>query len=1000
MTDVFSLNSEVSNKDKLISQFSEWWPDEEIRARIIPFVVDEKIKASIDGALNNYLDSDNSNSKNFAEILYDLVGQNFLVNPDKSIRCKFLYLILKKKSEEDSSFEDRFRKYLIKKIKSNSPGSCKKCSKKWIDGDIIYLQTLGLPKTIICSNNQCIYDQQNKLVPNISDPIFIDFILKFDLKKDYKFLCKKLIDEFDFPDDVIVRPSREIKLLPETIKPLGGFTNLYDFQSSIGLQIIDMLENYEIDTSRALVVLPTGAGKTRLIVETLIDWINNGKKGKENSKFVLWIVDRNELCQQAFDTFADVFRHRGKKDSSLKIHPIYGDNQKNITDILYQYSDLDDGEIREENGVIIASIQSLFKMTQNDDKGSLPELAKYTSIVIIDEAHHAVSSNKSYTSVLHALGFRFRNVMKKGVDINENHTCLLGVTATPFRGTDELGKSTTDLLNRFGKKHRILWPPFSEQTQIENFPPIANLDVQRTGFENERIKLYGQRSYDKDGKIHEYHFIIKKTQTDSNFSDNPLVLDKWYKEKNIDFTFNEPGMYHIQLTVKDDDGVESRNFDTAISTIEIFPKEQREEKTNVEEMKKIYKYLIKREILAKPHHYIIDNSKRSYDTTRDIERSKQFHDITHATLSHIGNDAFRNNKIINKIISLVKKEERKSILLFACSVEHSKLLSFVLDAIYGIKSASIDHTTSPEERDQSINDFRTGKISVLCNYDILTTGFDAPKVECVFVTRPTFSHLLYNQMTGRGLRGPRNNGTANCVIVDISDNIQLESDDGLVEQPWRIFDYIYETTYDERDEGKKEQKCYGCFGLKQRKFDGELQNCEICNGVGTISLKKEPQIDPNSKIEDQIKFQNYQKEIFRKHSDWSLKEIKAHAKSKLKYNKVLESKTNKTKPPVDWGALCKNCGKTSSNMPKTLAHFGRSEKLISKKNPKGIFEECKECRNKNEDSVNYKNFEYTKCPKCGKTASGRDQVERLFGLRLINGKFQAVQSWCIQCRKS
>ena len=42
--------------------------------------------------------------------------------------------------------------------------------------------------------------------------------------------------------------------------------------------------------------------------------------------------------EQAFDTFADVFRHRGKRDSSLKLHPIYGANVKNIRDILHKYS--------------------------------------------------------------------------------------------------------------------------------------------------------------------------------------------------------------------------------------------------------------------------------------------------------------------------------------------------------------------------------------------------------------------------------------------------------------------------------------------------------------------------------------------------------------------------------------------------------------------------------------------------------------------------------------
>lgn len=1006
MIDVFDLKPEVSTKDSLITQFSEWWSDDEIRNIIIPEIVDQKIRASVDGALKNYFKDSSIERKSFAEILYDLVGQNFLVNQDKSIRSKFLNLILKKKFEKDSSFENRFKQYLIQERKSYHLGSCKKCGKKWTDEDRVYFQTLGLNKKIICSDYQCVSLQQKEVIPNISDLGFIDFIFKFSMNKDYKFFCKKLVDEFNFSNDVMFKPSREIKLLPEIIKPLGGFTNLYDYQSSIGLKITDMLESYTVETSRALVVLPTGSGKTRLVVETLIDWINNGKKGKEKSKFILWIVDKNELCQQAFDTFADVFRHRGKKDSSLKLHPIYGENYKNIRDILFQYSNLDDseiseeGEISEENGIIIASIQSLFKMTQQEDKGSLPELAKYTSIVIIDEAHHAIPSNISYTKVLHALGFEFSNVRMKGVDINKNHTCLLGLTATPFRGLDQLGKSTKDLLNRFGTKNRILWPTFSEKLVDENIPPIANLDVQKTGFQHERIKLYGERSYDRDGKINEYHFVIQNILTDTEFTENPIVLDKWYKEKNIDFTFNEPGRYHIQLTVRDDDGKESTNFDTAIANIEIYPIEQRLEKTNIDEMKKLYKHLIKREILAKPHHYIIDNSKMSYDATIDAERFKQFHDISNLTISKIEFDSHRNSKIIDKLVSLVKKEKRKSILLFACSIGHSKLLSFILDGIYGIKSASIDHTTSPEERDQTINDFRTGKISVLCNYDILTTGFDSPKVDCIFVTRPTFSHLLYNQMTGRGLRGPRNGGTENCIIVDISDNIQLVSDNTLVEQPWKIFDYIYETSYDERDVEKKEQKCYGCFGIGKRKFASQTEECKICTGKGIIPIKKESQIPSNStKEENKEKLTQTQKEIFYKNPKLNLQEIKERAKKEMEYNKILESRNIKTKPTGEWGALCKKCNKVSGNMSQTISQFGRSEDLKTNDNPQGIFDECKECRYKKNDFINSR-LDHAKCPNCGKIANGSDQVKALFGIRVLNGKYTTVQSWCFECRKS
>ncbi|MCH7646993.1 MAG: DEAD/DEAH box helicase family protein [Thaumarchaeota archaeon] len=952
MIDVFNLKSEILPKERIVTQFSEWWSEEEIRLEIIPNIVEKGLKDSIDGALQNFKNSTNPNRKSFAEILYDLVGLNFLVNPDKVIRGKFLNFILKKKVENDSSFEKRFLGYLIKKIESSSAGICRICAKKWTISDSIYLQGLGLKQSIVCSNYQCVLEQQKDRIPKISDLKFSEFTLGISLNATYKYLCKQLVDEFDFPNDVIFQPSKQIILLPEEITPLGIFSTLYDFQSSIGLKIIDMLEKYEKKTSRALVVLPTGSGKTRLVVETLIEWINNGKKGKETSKFILWIVDRNELCQQTFATFAEIFRFRSKKDSSLKLHPIYGDNPKNIRDILYQYSEDKGGEIHEENGIIIASIQSLHKLSESHDQGSLPELGKYTSIVIIDEAHHAVSSNKSYTKVLHALGFDFKNVQKQGVDIHKYHTCLLGLTATPFRGTDELGKSTKDLLNRFGTKERILWPPFSDNTVDENIPPFAHLDAQKTAYQFERVKLYGERSYDKDGKIRNYRYIIQKLFSGTTYSSNPIIHDKTYVTKNIDFEFKEPGRYQIQLIVTDNEGTDSKNL--AGINIEIYPLEQLEEKSNLDEMKRLYKHLIKREILSKPHHYIIDNSNAKYGTQKDIERFKVFHDLDKSTIVNIGKDNFRNNKIIKKIISLVdpKKENRKSILLFACSVEHSKLLSFILDAIYGITSASVDHKTSPDERDQTINDFRTGKIKVLCNFGILTTGFDAPKVECVFVTRPTFSHLLYNQMTGRGLRGPRSNGTSDCIIVDISDNIQLYDNEGLVEQAWNIFDYIYETSYDERDNTKKEQKCFGCFGKGKQQFETESQDCQICKGTGIIQRKKEDNISSNRIVKiNKEELSKLQKEIFVKHPNWSLKEINEYAKKSLKYDILLESKDTKTKPSGDWGALCKKCNNISSDMPRTLSQFGRSTELISNDNPKGIFDVCKECRNK-DDKLN------------------------------------------------
>ena len=72
-----------------------------------------------------------------------------------------------------------------------------------------------------------------------------------------------------------------------------------------------------------------------------------------------------------------------------------------------------------------------------------------------------------------------------------------------------------------------------------------------------------------------------------------------------------------------------------------------------------------------------------------------------------------------------------------------------------------------------IEEFRDGRISTLCNYGVLTTGFDAPKVRGLVISRPTASAVLYEQMIGRGMRGPKFGGTDRCLVIDVVDNIRF-----------------------------------------------------------------------------------------------------------------------------------------------------------------------------------------------------------------------------------
>ena len=150
---------------------------------------------------------------------------------------------------------------------------------------------------------------------------------------------------------------------------------------------------------------------------------------------------------------------------------------------------------------------------------------------------------------------------------------------------------------------------------------------------------------------------------------------------------------------------------------------------------------------------------------------------------HLGADVERNRTLLESILALDKKWP---VLLFAASVEHAQTMAALLRR-EGVEAASISAETDRSVRRHSIEAFRNGVIRVLTNYNVLTAGFDAPKVRAVYVARPTYSANAYQQMIGRGLRGPLNGGTARCLLVNVEDNV-LQYGEQLA---FRDFDYLW-----------------------------------------------------------------------------------------------------------------------------------------------------------------------------------------------------------------
>jgi len=68
-----------------------------------------------------------------------------------------------------------------------------------------------------------------------------------------------------------------------------------------------------------------------------------------------------------------------------------------------------------------------------------------------------------------------------------------------------------------------------------------------------------------------------------------------------------------------------------------------------------------------------------------------------------------------------------------------------------------------------LNAFKAGKLKYLVNVNVLTTGFDAPNIDCVALLRPTMSPGLYYQMVGRGFR--LHPSKSDCLVLDYGSNI-------------------------------------------------------------------------------------------------------------------------------------------------------------------------------------------------------------------------------------
>lgn len=145
---------------------------------------------------------------------------------------------------------------------------------------------------------------------------------------------------------------------------------------------------------------------------------------------------------------------------------------------------------------------------------------------------------------------------------------------------------------------------------------------------------------------------------------------------------------------------------------------------------------------------------------------------------------------------------RNSTLIFASGIAHAEHIVRIFRERHNVECGIVTGSTPAGERREILDAFRSGRLHYLVNVNVLTTGFDAPNVDCVALMRPTLSAGLYYQMVGRGFR--MSPGKADCLVLDFGQNVKRHGPVDAI----RVRDRSGATPADNRAAVKECPKCH------------------------------------------------------------------------------------------------------------------------------------------------------------------------------------------------
>jgi hypothetical protein len=224
----------------------------------------------------------------------------------------------------------------------------------------------------------------------------------------------RFVEAVEFPSEFAGIPSEDTPPDFEYLEGRFDLKPLTDFQSEVQQAVIEVLAK---SNGRAIVTLPTGAGKTRVAVDSIRDWLT--QRWAENptgvGNTVLWLAHTEELCEQAYTCFRDVWQ-ASSAVCPLLLFRFWG---RYTQDLVQHRETLQN--IRSQPTVLVSTPHRIVNLLADKVAGGKPlidDIRQTAGLILIDEAHRAAAP--TYRSILTEFA-------------GNNTVTVLGLTATPFR---------------------------------------------------------------------------------------------------------------------------------------------------------------------------------------------------------------------------------------------------------------------------------------------------------------------------------------------------------------------------------------------------------------------------------------------------------------------------------------------------------------------------------------------------------------------------------------